>query len=98
MRDSYEKTEIAQTYYREHVTTYIIDNPDKFSVYTKKASKKIKRDYRLCIDELDDLKVIRKVYKHFLPRLDFSSEDIICFFNNHPDIPKINQHIRQKTI
>lgn len=98
LKTSYKKTEVTQDYYREHVMTYIMDNPDKFNIYIKKTSKKVQRDYRLCVDELDDLKVVRKVYEHFLPRLDFNSEDIICFFDNHPNIPKINQHVKQKTI
>jgi len=98
LETSYKETEVTQTYYREHVMTYILDNPDKFSVYTEKTSKKVQRDYRLCVDELDDLKVVRKVYEHFLPRLDFSSGDIIQFLDTHPNIPKINQHVKQKTI
>lgn len=98
LETSYKETKVTQTYYREHVMTYIIDNPDKFSIYTEKTSRKVQRDYRLCVDELDDLKVVRKVYEHFLPRLDFSSEDIIYFLDNHPDIPKINQHVKQKAV
>ena len=97
LETSYKETKITQTYYREHVMTYIVDNPDKFSIYIEKTSKKVQRDYRLCVDELDDFKVVRKVYEHFLPQLDFSSEDIIQFLDNHPNIPKINQHVKQKT-
>lgn len=98
LKISYDKTEEGQTYYREHVMTYIIDNPDIFNIYIEDAPKRMQRDYRLCVDELDDLKVVRKVYEHFLPRLDFSSEDIIQYLDSHPNIPKINQHVKQKAI
>jgi spore coat polysaccharide biosynthesis protein SpsF len=98
LKTSYNETEVKHIYYREHVMTYIIDNPDKFSIYIKKTSRKVQKDYRLCVDELDDLEVVRKIYEHFLPRLDFSSEDIIQYLDSHPNIPKINQHVKQKAI
>lgn len=93
----HNNTNVKQTYYREHVTTYIRDNLQKFKIYIEKGPKELQRDYRLCVDELDDLKVVRQVYNHFLPRLDFNSKDIIDFLDENPAIAKINQHVKQKT-
>lgn len=78
--------------------TYIIDNPNKFNIYIEKIPKKAQRDYRLCVDELDDLKVIKKVHEHFLPQLNFNSKDIIQYLDNHSNISKINQYVKQKLI
>jgi spore coat polysaccharide biosynthesis protein SpsF (cytidylyltransferase family) len=89
-------TDITQTYYREHVMTYIIDNPDKFNIYIGKTNEKYE-NYRLCVDELDDLRVVREVYNYFLPKIDFYTKDIVDFLNENPHVPDINKHIKQKT-
>jgi len=93
----FRETGKNQTYYREHVMTYITENPDKFNIRIEKSPMKERRDYRLCVDELDDLKVVREVYNHFLPRMDFNSEDIIGYLDENPEIAEINRHVKQKT-
>ncbi len=90
----YRETKPSQHYYREHVVTYILDHKQKFNLYIKKAPIGVQKKYRLCIDELKDLEVIRKVYEHFLPRLDFSTEEIIKFLDRHREIAKINQSVK----
>ncbi|MCZ7401454.1 MAG: glycosyltransferase family protein [Candidatus Methanoperedens sp.] len=97
LKKCFRDTGKDQTYYREHVMTYITENPDKFNIRIEKSPMKERRDYRLCVDELDDLKVVRDIYNHFLPRMDFNSEDIISFLDENPEIAEINRHVKQKT-
>ena len=35
--------------------------------------------------------MIRRVYDHFLPRIDFSMEELYAFLSEHPEIRSINQ-------
>ena len=74
---------------REHVTTYIKRNN---SVYNFKDEK----DYsnlRLTIDEPDDLKVLRKIFKYFKYTSKFSYDDILHLYKKKPEIFKGNAHI-----
>jgi len=76
-------------YDREHVTTYIKKNN---SVYNFKD----KRDYsnlRLTIDEPDDLKVLRKIFKFFKYTSKFSYDDILHLYKKRPEIFNGNSHI-----
>ena len=98
LKTSFEETNPDQTYYREHVMTYITDNPSKFNIHIEKAPLDMQKDYRLCIDESDDFEVVRKVYENFLPNLNFNSEDIIQFLDENPEIVEINKHVKQKTV
>ena len=96
LKTCYKETDVTQTYYREHVMTYIIDNPDKFNIYIEKTNKQFE-NYRLCVDELDDLRVVREVYSHFLPKFDINTKEIVGFLNDNPHVSEMNKHIKQKT-
>ena len=83
-------------YQREHVTPYIWKDSKKFKVET--LFKPFNYSHiRLCVDELDDLTFLRELYKK-LDRVEFNLPDIINVLNSHPNLPKTNQHVKQKTI
>jgi len=93
------ETSKNQSYYREHVVTYLLEHPESFKLRIIKAPDKFKRvNYRLCVDEIADLILIRKIYEHFLPRTDFSSEEIINYLDKNPDLARINQYVKQKVL
>ena len=93
-----KETSPEDIYYREHVMTYITDNPDKFKIKITKAPKTLnKPELRLCVDEAADLEVVRRICEHFKPREDFKLSEILAFLNNYPKIAYINRHVRQKT-
>jgi spore coat polysaccharide biosynthesis protein SpsF len=97
LRRAYEETTVGDTHYREHVMTYLTDNPSKFSLCIKQAPRDLYRpELRLCVDEQPDLDVVRLICEHFYPRRDFSAREIITFLDRHPEVSRINTHVKQK--
>lgn len=76
---------------REHVTLYLRNHRKEFAVqdYTCKLGNL--NSERWTLDEPEDLEMIRRVYDHFLPRIDFSMEELYAFLSEHPEIRSINQ-------
>jgi len=95
-----EKTqkEARKNYQREHVTPYICENPKIFKLQNIKAKGKLRRpELRLTVDTKEDLKLIREIYRHLYKlRKIFYTEEIIDLFNNHQELIKINEKVRQK--
>ena len=85
--------------YREHVTLYIYRNPEKFDIGIKEAPEELKRDYRLCVDEIDDYKLIDELYRR-LYREDeiIDIGDVITLLDNEPSLAMINSDIEQKVL
>lgn len=79
---------------REHVTPYIWKNPEKFHLYNFKNSED-QSEFRWCVDEQEDLELIRKIYANFKPRTIFSFNDVIEFLKLNPKISKINNTIKR---
>ena len=50
--------------------------------------------YRLCVDEEIDLKLIRKIYKHFHPNIYFNWKQIINFAAKNKKLFKINSELK----
>lgn len=98
LKKAWSETRPEHTYYREHVVTYPWDHPHEFPSHVVQAPRKFRGwDYRLCIDEADDYDVIRLICDAFVPRFDFTLEEIIHFLNRNPGIAQLNRHVRQKT-
>lgn len=96
LRRAYEETAPSDTYYREHVMTYLTDNPTKFSLRIKQAPPGVNRpEFKLSVDEQSDLDVVRHICEYFYPRMDFSAHEIIAFLDQHPEISCINA-VKQK--
>ncbi len=80
----------------EHVTLFIRNNPQLFSIKNISAPVNLRHpEWRLTIDEFDDLKLIQKI-------VDISSdpflsyERIVDILQRNPDLVSINKNIRQK--
>lgn len=76
---------------REHVTLYIKDHPELFKLQNYECKLGNLNNERWTLDEAEDLKLIRAVYKHFAPRTDFSMEEIFMYLQDNPQIREINQ-------
>jgi spore coat polysaccharide biosynthesis protein SpsF len=97
LQRAWHATRPDETYYREHVITYPWRNPGQFRHHVVTAPSEIRSlDYRLCVDEEDDLQVIRQIFAHFAPRIDFSLAETLAFLGRHPEIAAINRHVVQK--
>ena len=89
---------VKRDYHKEHITTFMLDNPEMFKVRYYEAPKNLYRsDYRLCVDEESDLILIKKIFEHFKPRKDFNAQEIIKYIDENPKIANINKNVKQKT-
>jgi spore coat polysaccharide biosynthesis protein SpsF (cytidylyltransferase family) len=99
LRRAMEATRPEETYYREHVMTYLIDHPEQFRLRVLEAPREFQElTYRLCVDEEDDLKVVQAICAHFAPRIDFSLSEIVAFLAGQPEIAAMNRHVQQKAV
>jgi len=87
-----------EPYQREHVTPYIYEHPEIFHLCNIEAKGNIKRpEVRLTVDTEDDFKLIKEVYRrlHRDGKI-FYIKGIIDLLNSHPELLKINDHVKQK--
>jgi len=88
----------TEQHYREHVTPYIREHPEKFKLQNIEAEGKIKRpDIRITLDTKEDFELISKIISHF-DNLDFYTENVIDFLEKNPELIKINQNVKQKEV
>ena len=76
---------------REHVTHYIRQNTG-----FKKSSFLPDKDYsnfRWTVDEKEDFEVIKRVFEHFHPKVDFSWREVYELELNQPGIFAFNKHL-----
>jgi spore coat polysaccharide biosynthesis protein SpsF len=90
--------EAQMDYEREHVTPYIIENPDKFKLH------QVVNDFNLShlrwtLDTNEDFYFISAVYKKIYPKKkSFLMDDILELLDMEPELNDINRHIEQKAI
>lgn len=80
-------------YEREHVTPYMRKNNDMKKsciTYNENLSK-----LRWTLDTIEDLQVIKEVFKYFYPRMDFSWEEVLRFYESNRKLFEINQHLNR---
>jgi len=82
--------------WREHVTQYIIRNPDLFRV--RGVENDVDYSYmRWTVDTPEDLAFVRRIYDHFRND-EFNWKDVIALLERNPNWLEINQNIVQKAI
>lgn len=77
---------------REHVTSYIKNNPRKFKLYNYKNEQDYSK-FRWTVDEKSDLEFVRRIYFEMRPKKIFSMGDILKIISKNPEIQKINSGI-----
>ncbi len=99
LRKALAETSPLDTGYREHVMTYLTDHPEKFRLCIAEAPAEAQNpEVRLCVDEPDDLEVIRKICCHFAPRINFKLAEVLAFLEERPEVAAINRHVVQKAV
>jgi len=85
--------------HREHVTYYAYEFPDQFrsAVYTVPAVLRHPQ-LRITLDTTEDYEMLRRVADHFRGNLLVSAEEIVMYLLEHPEVARINAHIRQKPV
>lgn len=81
---------------KEHVTSYILNHPEKFSVINVSYKKDLSR-LRWTLDTKKDLKFIRIVYKQlYNKKKTFHMNDVLELLKRRPQLTKINIQGAQK--
>ena len=90
--------EAKKDYEREHVTPYIIENPDKFKLLNVANDIDLSH-LRWTLDTKDDFEFIGAVYKRIYPKKQlFLMDDILELLDREPELIDINSHIEQKQV
>jgi spore coat polysaccharide biosynthesis protein SpsF len=96
LKEAFDKAK--KNYQREHVTPFIYENSERFNIYYLKAEGKLKKPgIRITLDTEQDFELIYKVINHF-ENIDFNTEDVINFLENHAELLKINRDVKQKSL
>ena len=81
---------------REHVTQYILRNPDKFKVAGVTNDRDIS-NLRWTVDTNEDFQLVNEIYS-FFGHNRFSWYDVLGLLEKKPELRLINQNIRQKEV
>jgi spore coat polysaccharide biosynthesis protein SpsF len=95
-----EKTfnEAKLDYEHEHVTPYIYNNPELFTIKNY-ANETDLSSYRWTVDTSEDFRFIEEIYNSLYKKDKiFLCKDILQLIEKHPELTKINQDIKQKKL
>lgn len=85
-------------YEREHVTPYIIENPDKFTLLNV-ANNIDLSNMRWTLDTKEDFEFIDTIYKRIYSKNQFFlMDDVLKLLEKEPELIDINNHIEQKQV
>jgi len=79
---------------REHVTTYISKNPNKFKLYNYKNNEDLSH-LRWTVDRDVDLEFVKQIYSKMKPRTIFSMNDTLKIIKKNPKLLEINKNIER---
>lgn len=82
--------------FREHVTQYILHNPEKFRITGIMNECDLSR-LRWTVDTKEDFRFVTEVYS-FFGNNHFSWYDVLNLIDKKPELKDINTHIQQKTV
>jgi spore coat polysaccharide biosynthesis protein SpsF len=96
-REALQKTfDLAEEYrYKEHVTLYMYSHPKLFHIGVVRGEDLFRKNYRLCVDTLEDFTLVEKVFEHF-GDIYVPARDVVKFLDSNPDIAAINSKVKQK--
>ncbi len=90
--------EAKKLYEREHVTPYLWQNPQRFSILDL-AYEQDRSSYRWTVDTLEDLELVQLIYESLYPKNpNFGFQDILELIDQRPELKTVNQHIEQKSV
>ncbi len=85
---------------REHVSNYIYEHPEIYKIGHVPCPADIRRpEIRLTVDEAADFELVSKIFEHFEEQHPyFTTRDILNFLDSHPQLKKVNTHVRQRKL
>ena len=83
---------------REHVTLYIYEHPQKFSIGCYEGTKDLSH-YRWTVDTPEDFELVSRLLSSLWPANPlFNIDDIVKEMLKHPDWAQLNAHVKQKPV
>lgn len=96
LEETFRQAEKA--YQREHVDPYIFEHPEIFRLVDIENKEDLSY-MRWTVDEIEDLKFIREIYKRLYKKGKiFLMEDIVTLLKQCPELIEINKNVKQKEI
>lgn len=88
--------EDTQEAFREHVTPYLYNNPELFSVHCVEHEEDLSH-LRWTVDTPEDMELVRRIYEA-LGGDGFSWDEVRALLDRHPQWSEINRHVEQKKV
>lgn len=89
-------TAATDPYHREHVTSYLYSDPDRYKVALYPSP--VAAPYRWCVDEAADLTLVRRIVEGVgKTEMDFTWRDCLRFVEANPELAEINRDVVQKS-
>jgi spore coat polysaccharide biosynthesis protein SpsF len=85
-----------QKHEREHVLPYLYAKPGRFKVLQLNAPEDLGH-LRLTLDTPEDLVLLRRIYRHFKGRNNFSWLEVVDLWREKPEMFAINARVKHKT-
>jgi spore coat polysaccharide biosynthesis protein SpsF (cytidylyltransferase family) len=89
--------ETSESFYREHVTNYIYERPEKFSVKLVDAPDYLfyRDDIRLTVDTTEDFEMMKELYSRLIEEnIRPEPVNIISYIDDHPEyLTRMNRQI-----
>ncbi len=97
LEEVYRKSDAP--YHREHVTSYIKEHPEFYSLERPHVNIRSKyKDIRLTVDTAEDYKLAGIIYDNVYKGEPFPLQDILDFVEKNPDVLLINSNVEQRTL
>lgn len=88
-----------ESYHFEHVTPFIKEHPELFSIERPPAKiKKVAGKIRLTVDTPEDYELAGILYNNLYNGVPFPLSEILDYVKEHPEIIKINSRIKQTLV
>lgn len=80
---------------REHVTPFLYQNPDRFSIRVLKNERDLSA-LRWTVDEPSDFEFVTRVYEGLYPaNPNFGMAEVLAFLERHQDLFELNHHFER---
>jgi spore coat polysaccharide biosynthesis protein SpsF (cytidylyltransferase family) len=84
---------VKKDFEREHVTSFIYNNPQMFKIGHLITTGLLKRpDIRITIDTKEDFKLLKIIYENLYQNKIIPISQVVRFLNKNPELIKINQN------
>lgn len=84
-------------YEREHVMPYLYNQPGRFKTLLIHHQPDL-GCRRWTVDTAEDLELMKKIFDHFQPRLNFSWKEVWHFLDHNPELERLNKGIKHKSV